>query len=224
MPSIETSFLRRGTSVPLLILLVAVICLLGVIAASAQTRTVYCGSDDNRRHTCQTDTRGGVRLLEQKSHDACVQGRTWGYSRDSIWVDRGCRADFEVGERRSDRDRDRDANRDRDRDREREGDRDRGRNQHGSVTWTGKVDHDVKLVVFGSRLDVYTLSGKTYDSGRYSFSGTMPRDVTVTVRRIRGRNEMYVEEQPSRRNDYKASIRIKDGRGGSDQCEVVISW
>jgi hypothetical protein len=26
-----------------------------------------------------------------------VEGRTWGFDRNGIWVDRGCRADFEVG-------------------------------------------------------------------------------------------------------------------------------
>jgi len=29
----------------------------------------------------------------------CVFNRTWGYDRDRIWVDRGCRADFEIVDR-----------------------------------------------------------------------------------------------------------------------------
>ena len=61
-------------------------------------QSIYCASDDGRRHTCPVNTNGVVvRLLNQKSGAACVQGRTWGYNRNSIWVDRGCRADFEVG-------------------------------------------------------------------------------------------------------------------------------
>jgi Protein of unknown function (DUF3011)/YMGG-like Gly-zipper len=58
---------------------------------------IYCASDDMRRHTCPINTSGGVRLAHQKSGSACVQGRTWGFNRNSIWVDRGCRGDFEVG-------------------------------------------------------------------------------------------------------------------------------
>ncbi len=58
---------------------------------------IYCASDDMRRHTCPINTSGGVRLLQQKSGSSCVQGRTWGFNRNSIWVDRGCRADFEAG-------------------------------------------------------------------------------------------------------------------------------
>jgi Protein of unknown function (DUF3011) len=72
----------------------------GYLAASAnycfQDR-VSCNSNDNRRNWCNVDTRGGVRLYKQKSDSPCIQGRTWGYNRNGIWVDRGCRAEFEVG-------------------------------------------------------------------------------------------------------------------------------
>ena len=62
----------------------------------ARVTTVSCNSDDNHRHYCETDTRNGVRLLKQNSGSPCDQNRTWGYDRRGIWVDRGCRADFEV--------------------------------------------------------------------------------------------------------------------------------
>ncbi|MBC8166142.1 MAG: DUF3011 domain-containing protein [Bryobacteraceae bacterium] len=56
-----------------------------------------CNSDDMGRHFCTADTRGGVSLYRQHSDAACVQGRTWGYDRNRIWVDRGCRAEFQTG-------------------------------------------------------------------------------------------------------------------------------
>jgi hypothetical protein len=59
--------------------------------------TIHCASDDERRHLCRVDTRGGVRLSRQVSGSKCIQGQTWGYTNDAIWVDRGCRADFQVG-------------------------------------------------------------------------------------------------------------------------------
>jgi hypothetical protein len=58
---------------------------------------VTCESDSNRREYCKTDTSGGVRLVDRLSKSACVQGRDWGWERDGIWVDHGCRAIFEVG-------------------------------------------------------------------------------------------------------------------------------
>jgi DUF3011 family protein len=65
-------------------------------------QSIYCASDDGRRRTCPVNTGDGVRLVNQRSGSACVQGRTWGFDRNSIWVDRGCRADFEVGRGRGD--------------------------------------------------------------------------------------------------------------------------
>ena len=90
-------------------------------------QTLYCASDNEKFRRCAADTRGGVRLIRQRSGSPCIQGRTWGFDRSGIWVDRGCRADFELGDRRDRRDRDRDWDRDRDRDRDYDRDRDRGR-------------------------------------------------------------------------------------------------
>jgi hypothetical protein len=56
-----------------------------------------CSSDDMRRHFCAVDTTGGVQMVRQKSEAKCIQNRTWGYDNRGIWVDRGCRAEFEVG-------------------------------------------------------------------------------------------------------------------------------
>jgi len=58
---------------------------------------LYCASDDFNRHFCPVNAYGGVEIIRQKSEAACIYGRTWGVSGDSIWVDRGCRADFAVG-------------------------------------------------------------------------------------------------------------------------------
>ena len=60
-------------------------------------QVVSCSSDDMRRRMCPVNTSGGVRLIRQRSDADCIYGRTWGYDRNGIWVDRGCRADFEVG-------------------------------------------------------------------------------------------------------------------------------
>ncbi len=64
---------------------------------AARGRRVTCASDDGRRHYCRVDTRWGVRMTNQRSGSPCLQGRTWGYDRRGIWVDRGCRADFVLG-------------------------------------------------------------------------------------------------------------------------------
>jgi hypothetical protein len=64
---------------------------------SDQAQVISCSSDDMHRHYCQADTRGGVQLIKQHSDSSCRQGRSWGFDRRGIWVDHGCRADFQVG-------------------------------------------------------------------------------------------------------------------------------
>lgn len=63
----------------------------------AGIQAVTCSSDDMNRHYCAADTRGGVRLYKQLSDARCQEGSTWGYDDHGIWVDRGCRADFQTG-------------------------------------------------------------------------------------------------------------------------------
>jgi len=86
------------------------------------------------------------------------------------------------------------------------------------------VDHDIKLIIYTDRLEFFLQSGKDLGQGNYQFTSRRPRNAQVSVRRIKGRNDIEITEQPSRYNDYKAVIRITDRRGGSDQTEVVVSW
>lgn len=59
--------------------------------------TFRCESEDQRTQRCMIDTRNGVSLVRQDSDAPCVQGRTWGYDRDGVWVSGGCRARFALG-------------------------------------------------------------------------------------------------------------------------------
>ena len=57
--------------------------------------TVFrCESNDGRTRECAANTRAGVQLVRVISKAPCVQGRTWGYGRNGIWVSQGCRAEF----------------------------------------------------------------------------------------------------------------------------------
>lgn len=56
-----------------------------------------CESGDGKRQYCRVDTRGGVSLLRQMSQARCVRGQTWDYDREGVWVDAGCRGEFQTG-------------------------------------------------------------------------------------------------------------------------------
>lgn len=56
---------------------------------------IRCESNDGRTRECAT---GGGRVVLERQHSraVCIEGRTWGYGRNGIWVSDGCRADFRV--------------------------------------------------------------------------------------------------------------------------------
>jgi len=64
--------------------------------AGEGSRLVRCESDRGRRKECSIPRGARVRLEKTLSDTACTRGRTWGQTRNEIWVDDGCRAIFEV--------------------------------------------------------------------------------------------------------------------------------
>ena len=61
-----------------------------------EARVVTCSSSGSRVR-CGADTHFGVHLNRQFSGASCVEGRSWGYNDKDIWVDRGCSAEFTLG-------------------------------------------------------------------------------------------------------------------------------
>lgn len=102
----------------------------------SEDRLVICESDGGRRR-CNVDVPFGARLGRQLGRRECVEGSTWGYDSDGIWVRDGCRGEFIIEQRRR-RDRDHD---DFDRD-DRDRDRDRGRRQFRTIVCESKDDRN----------------------------------------------------------------------------------
>jgi len=59
-------------------------------------QVIQCDSNDRRERRCNVTIRRDARLLKQNSGSACIEGRTWGYDRDGVWVNGGCRGQFLV--------------------------------------------------------------------------------------------------------------------------------
>src|ERR1051326_5592478 len=68
----------------------------GYSSERRNANTISCSSNDGHRTYCNADTRGEVRLVRQLSGSPCRQGSTWGYDSRGVWVDQGCRAEFDV--------------------------------------------------------------------------------------------------------------------------------
>jgi Protein of unknown function (DUF3011) len=57
---------------------------------------VHCDSKKYKLKVCPVRVTSHVELIQQKSKNACRFNKTWGYDRHSIWVKKGCRAEFAV--------------------------------------------------------------------------------------------------------------------------------
>jgi hypothetical protein len=56
---------------------------------------IRCESIDGRARHCATYG-GDAQLVRQLSRSACIRGRTWGTDSRGIWVNSGCRAEFQI--------------------------------------------------------------------------------------------------------------------------------
>ena len=98
-------------------------------------------------------------------------------------------------------------------------------NRSGRMTWRGRVDDDVRIRIRGGSADVETLGGTPYYDSQPNFENSLPnRRVTVRLANKRGRGEVFIEQQPSRDNDFTAVIRIRDTKGGADNYEFTLEW
>ncbi|MBN9502372.1 MAG: hypothetical protein BGO01_12995 [Armatimonadetes bacterium 55-13] len=65
------------------------------LSSSRKKRYVTVESRDGRRTSKRVEHDGPVKLHKRLSDKPCVIGISWGYDSRSIWVDKGCRAEFE---------------------------------------------------------------------------------------------------------------------------------
>jgi hypothetical protein len=66
--------------------------------AGAATGIIVCESRGYKYEYCDVDTQGRVRIVREVSTgNLCRKGWSWNFDKDGIWVDKGCRAEFEFG-------------------------------------------------------------------------------------------------------------------------------
>lgn len=95
----------------------------------------------------------------------------------------------------------------------------------GRMTWRGRVDDDVRITIRGGTADVETIGGSPYYDAQPNFTNSLPpRRVTVKLNVKRGRGQVFIEQQPSRDNNFATVIRIKDSRGGASDYEFELTW
>jgi hypothetical protein len=95
----------------------------------------------------------------------------------------------------------------------------------GSMIWRGRVDHYVELRIQGARVQSRERQGAPTVNEGASFTSPLPRaDSEVFVRKLEGRGQIGIIQQPSRWNGYTAVIAINDESGGADDYEIEVAW
>lgn len=95
----------------------------------------------------------------------------------------------------------------------------------GRMTWRGTVDDQVRIVIRGGTAELETIGGNPYYDAVTNFTASLPlRRVNVTLVKRRGRGEIFIEQQPTRQNNFAAVIRVRDPRGGAAEYEFDVLW
>ncbi len=95
----------------------------------------------------------------------------------------------------------------------------------GRMRWSGRVDDEVVIMIQGSRASIRTVTGDQVRNEDFSFDSPLPRqELKMNLKKVNGRGSVDLIEEPSRRNDYSAVVRIRDKKSGTGDYEFELSW
>jgi hypothetical protein len=97
--------------------------------------------------------------------------------------------------------------------------------QTGRVNWRGRVDNTVNIFVAGSSVRSEIVSGSPLVGDSFTINGYLAaRPGSVRVRKLNGRGNVTIIQQPSLENDFTAIIQVVDEGGGPDNYQLEILW
>ena len=91
--------------------------------------------------------------------------------------------------------------------------------------WNGVVDKEIQIQLRGNRAYVRPIGAGEDRNSRGRVLGGLPQQTgNLVVQRLEGRGDVDVIEQPSARNGYTATLRIRDQRSGAARYRIVAYW
>ncbi len=95
----------------------------------------------------------------------------------------------------------------------------------GVLSWAGKVDETVSIIIRGETVDSVDVSGTGFKEIYKRMNGSLPRrSAEISVRKVEGRGDVSVLQQPNRQNDYTAIVQVIDNKKGLGDYRLEISW
>jgi hypothetical protein len=88
----------------------------------------------------------------------------------------------------------------------------------------GSVDKEIQIQLRGNRALVQPIGAGDSRAGGYGrvMSGLPQQSGTLVVERLQGRGDVDVIAQPSAQNNYTATLRVRDPKGGADNYRFVV--
>lgn len=93
-------------------------------------------------------------------------------------------------------------------------------------TWSGTVEGRVRVTVQGGASFSQAVAGRPVKGERADFLRSLPArsDLTAAVKKLQGRGEVQVIEQPSDKNNYRLVFEIQNPAGEADNYEIEVDW
>ncbi len=96
---------------------------------------------------------------------------------------------------------------------------------NGTLYWSGRVDDRVSITWQGDSVQSIDTSGTGLSNVNFSVNNALPRrQATLNVRKIEGRGDVTVLQEPNRNNAFTAIIQIYDAKKSADDYRLEINW
>lgn len=95
----------------------------------------------------------------------------------------------------------------------------------GSLTWSGRVDDSVEIVISGRTVRYRAVNGNKPTETKYNFSESLPlKNVNVRLSRRSGRGSLQIVERPNYGNGFSTVVKIVDSQSGPDRYSFDLRW
>lgn len=96
----------------------------------------------------------------------------------------------------------------------------------GHFQWQGLVDGSDNIELRGSTVTMTHLTASNIQQATYQLSTSLPfGDVQVNLRKVRGRGQIRLLEQPTASNNYTALVQVDDqADSGQAWYEFTLDW